>query len=135
MSDYAVPFASFVVATLLTLPLVFANVGGSAADDLSVKNPARIEVTRAERALHFRAIFEAATPPADTLRYALSVEKRGANTSTSRQGGVFTPTAGRADTLSTVEVGVEPGDTVVARLEVTGPAGLVAEADFRDTIR
>lgn len=97
---------------------------------------ARIEVERDGGTLLLRGIFEAADPPAAELSYSLDVRKQGASgTSSTRQGGGFTPTPGRADTLSAVHVGVQPGDTVEARLDITGPAGLVAEADFRDIIR
>lgn len=100
------------------------------------EDPARIEVERDGDTLLMRGIFEAAEPPGAELSYTLDVTRRGASgTSSTRQGGAFTPAPERADTLSTVSLGVQPGDTVEARLEVTGPAGFVAEADFRDTIR
>jgi len=102
----------------------------------SGEDPARIEAELDGDTLLMRGIFEAADPPSAELSYTLDVRKRGASgTSSTRQGGVFTPAADRADTLSTVRLGVQPGDTVEARLEVIGPAGLVAGADFRDTIR
>lgn len=99
-------------------------------------DPARIEVERDGDTLLMRGIFEAADPPGAELNYTLDVRKQGASgTSSTRQGGAFTPTPGRADTLSTVRLGVQPGDTVEARLDVTGPAGFYVEVDFRETIR
>jgi hypothetical protein len=90
----------------------------------SADGPARIDVERAGDALLIRGIFEAAAPPAAELTYRLDVSKRGpSGTSTSRQGGAFTPAAGRADTLSTVRLGVQPGDTIRADLRVEGPQG------------
>ena len=132
MTGRTIPIASLILAGLLTLPLVVSSLTHGA----SVNHPARIEVTREGDALHVRGVFEAVRPFSDELRYQLDVTKRGTSgNSTTRQGGTFMPTPGQADTLSTVQVGVQPGDTVVARLEVTGPAGPVATADFRDTIR
>lgn len=122
------PGRILLAAVLLPL-LAFGLAAGG--DD-----PARIEVERDGDTLQMRGIFEVADPPAAELSYSLGVTKRGASgTSSTRQGGVFTPTHGRADTLSTVRLGVQPGDTVEVRLDVTGPAGFVAEADFRETIR
>lgn len=97
---------------------------------------ARIEAQRAGDTLRLHSLFEAGEATTDSLRYEFEVNKRGASgTSTSRQGGAFMPTAGGADTLSSVQVGVQAGDTVVARLRVTGPEGLVAEADYREAVR
>jgi hypothetical protein len=98
--------------------------------------PAHIDVERVDNALLIRGIFEAAAPPAAELTYQLDVSKRGpSGTSTSRQGGAFTPAAGRADTLSTVRLGVQPGDTIRADLRVSGPSGVLAEAAFSDIVR
>lgn len=119
----------FLLAAVL-VPLVALGFAASSEDS------ARIEAERDGDALLLRGIFEAADPPDAELSYALDVRKQGASgTSSTRQGGVFTPAADRADTLSTVRLGVQPGDTVEARLEVSGPAGFAAEAAFRDTIR
>jgi len=98
--------------------------------------PARIDVERADDALLIRGIFDDAAPPAAELTYQLEVSKRGSSgTSTSRQGGAFTPAAGSADTLSTVRLGVQPGDTVRVDLRVSGPSGVLAEAAFDDVVR
>jgi hypothetical protein len=98
--------------------------------------PARIDVERVDDTVVIRGIFEAAEPPAAELEYELAVSKRGTSgTSTSRQGGAFTPTAGRADTLSTVRLGVQPGDTIRIDLRVSGPAGVLAEATYDDVVR
>jgi hypothetical protein len=98
--------------------------------------PARIDIERADDALLIRGIFEAAAPPTAELTYSLDVSKRGTSgTSTSRQGGAFTPAAGSADTLSTVRLGVQPGDTVRVDLRVSGPSGVLAETAFDDVIR
>ena len=97
---------------------------------------ARIDVERTSSGLGVRGIFEAATPPAAELHYELDVNKRGTSgTSTSRQSGTFTPAAGRADTLSTVHLGVQPGDTVRVDLRVLSPSGVLAEASYDDVVR
>ena len=122
------PGRILLAAVLLPL-LAFGLAAGG--DD-----PARIEVERDGDTLRMRGLFEAPDPPAAELRYTLDVSKRGpSGTSSTRQGGTFTPTPGRADTLSTVQLGVQPGDTVEARLEVSGPAGFYVEAAFVETIR
>lgn len=132
MTGRTIPIASLILAGLLTLPLVVSSLTRGA----SVNDSARIETTREGDVLRVRGVFEAAQAFSDELRYRLDVTKSGTSgASTTRQGGTFMPTPGRADTLSTVQVGVQPGDTVVARLEVTSPAGPVAAANFRDTIR
>lgn len=53
-----------------------------------------------------------------TLRYTFSVERTGAATARSRQGGRFTPTPGRTDTLSTVRLNTQPGDSLQLHLVV-----------------
>ena len=60
------------------------------------------------------------TTPADTtiLRYDFLVERTGVSTSRSRQGGTFTPTPGRVDTLSTVRLTAQPGDRLHLHLVV-----------------
>lgn len=98
--------------------------------------PARIDIERADDVLLIRGIFEAVAPPAAELTYQLDVSKRGpSGTSTSRQGGAFTPAAGSADTLSTVRLGVQRGDTVRVDLRVSAPSGILAEAAFDDVVR
>ncbi len=119
----------FLLAAVL-VPLVAFGFAASGED------PARIEVERDGDTLSMRGLFEAADPPDAELSYTLDVSKRGpSGTSSTRQGGTFTPAPGHTDTLSTVRIGVQPGDTVEARLEVSGPAGLYGEAVYRDTIR
>jgi hypothetical protein len=127
--EKTVLLTSLVAAGLLALPLVMSNSSQQ-------RDVARIEAQRTDDTLRLHSLFEASEATTDSLRYEFEVNKQGASgTSTSRQGGEFMPTAGSADTLSTVQVGVETGDTVVARLRVTGPEGLVAEADLREVIR
>jgi hypothetical protein len=102
----------------------------------SADGPARIDVEHKGDALLIRGIFEAAAPPAVELTYRLEVSKRGpSGTSTSRQGGAFTPTTGRTDTLSTVRLGVQPSDTIRIDLRVSGPAGVLAETTYDDIVR
>jgi hypothetical protein len=69
------------------------------------------------------------TAGADTtaLRYELTVERTGASTSRSRQGGMFTPAPGRADTLSTVRVNAQSGDRLHLRLLLHRDDQLVTE--------
>ena len=127
--EKTVLLTSLLAAGLLVLPLLMLSIGQR-------EDGARIEAQRTGDTLRLRSLFEARGGSADSLRYEFEVNKRGASgTSTSRQGGTFRPTAGAADTLSTVQVGVQPGDTVVARLRITGPDGPVAEADLREAIR
>jgi hypothetical protein len=60
-------------------------------------------------------------------RYELTVERTGASTARSRQGGPFTPTPGRVDTLSTVRVNAQPGDRVHLRLVVRRNDRIIAD--------
>jgi hypothetical protein len=127
--EKTVLFTSLVAAGLFTLPLLMSSIGQGG-------DVARIEAQRTDGTLRLHSLFEASEAAKDSLRYEFEVNKQGASgTSTSRQGGTFRPSADSADTLSTVQVGVQAGDTVVARLRVTGPEGLVAEADLREVIR
>lgn len=132
MSGRIVPIFSLVAAGLFTLPVVASALHRVE----SVSRPARIETVREGDVLLIRGLFEASRETPDALRYQLDVSKRGASgNSTTRQGGAFEPTLYRTDTLSTVRVGVQAGDTVIARLEVSGSEGVLAEADFRETVR
>jgi hypothetical protein len=76
------------------------------------------------------------TAAADTaaLRYELTVERTGASTSRSRQGGTFTPTLSRADTLSTVRVNAQPGDRLHLHLVVRRDGQIVADISRTDEI-
>jgi hypothetical protein len=69
------------------------------------------------------------TAGADTtaLRYELTVERTGASTSSSRQGGAFTPTPGRPDTLSTVRLNAVSGDRLTVHLVVRRGEQVIAE--------
>jgi hypothetical protein len=119
------------IAALLTLPLLITSLYGGS----SVNNPAWIEAIREGETLHVQGFFGTTWALSDELHYQLRVDKRGTSTMTTRQQGTFMPSPRGADTLSTVRVGVQPGDTVVARLDVTGASGRVASADFHDIIR
>lgn len=120
----------------LTAALLAVLVAGLALLPSPDDGPARIDLKPEGEALVVRGIFEAAQPPADTLTYRLDVTKHGASgRSTSRQGGAFAPRPHRPDTLSTVRLGVQPGDTVEVALEVSGSAGPVADAYHREVIR
>jgi hypothetical protein len=76
------------------------------------------------------------TAAADTtaLRYDLTVERTGASTSRSRQGGTFTPAPGRVDTLSTVRINAQPGDRLHLHLVVRRNDQIVADISRTDTI-
>lgn len=129
MIERIVPLMGLIVAGLFTSPLLMSSISQH-------NNVARIEAQHTGDALRLQSLFETGEAVTDSLRYEFEVNKRGASgTSASRQGGVFMPAAGGVDTLSTVQIGVQRGDTVVARLEVTGPGGLVAEGDFREVVR
>lgn len=52
------------------------------------------------------------------LHYEFSVERTGASTFRTRQGGMFTPTPDRVDTLSTVRLSAQPGDRLRLHLIV-----------------
>jgi hypothetical protein len=132
MSGRALPILCFAAIGVLALPVVLTAFHRVA----SVTRPARIEVVREDDALLIRSLFESSRDTPDDLRYQLDVSKRGpSGTSTTRQGGAFAPTLNRTDTLSTVRVGVQAGDTVTARLEIASPEGPLAEANFREIIR
>jgi hypothetical protein len=75
-----------------------------------------------------------ATADTAALRYALTVERTGASTSRSHQGGPFTPTPGRVDTLSTVRLSARPGDRLHLRLVVQRGAAVVADLTRTETI-
>lgn len=62
------------------------------------------------------------------LRYELTVERTGASTSRTRQGGTFTPTPGDVDTLSTVHLNAQPGDRLHLHLVVRRKGEAIAEA-------
>ena len=132
MSSRVIPVLCLFAAGLLTLPVVVSAFNRVA----SVTRPAWIEVVREGDVLLIRSLFEASRETPADLHYQLDVSKKGTSgNSTTRQGGAFTPTLYRTDTLSTVRLGVQAGDTVMARLEVASPNGLVAEANFREIVR
>jgi hypothetical protein len=64
------------------------------------------------------ALPDTATGDTTALRYELTVERTGASTSRSRQGGTFTPAPSRTDTLSTVRINAQPGDRLHLHLVV-----------------
>ena len=68
------------------------------------------------------------------LRYELTVERTGASTSRTRQGGRFTPIPGRTDTLSTARINAAPGDRLRLQLVVRRKADVVASVAHTDTV-
>jgi hypothetical protein len=78
------------------------------------------------------ALPDTATGNTTALRYDLTVERTGASTTRSRQGGSFTPTPCRVDTLSTVRLNAQPGDRLSLHLTIRRHARIV-ESVRRDT--
>jgi hypothetical protein len=108
---------------------------GLATGPVPAAEGAQIDLEPEGAVLVVRGIFAASEPPGAELSYQLDVTKSGASgRSTSRQSGTFRPTPSGADTLSTVRLGVQPGDEVEAVLTVSSGSGLVSEARRRHRV-
>jgi hypothetical protein len=95
----------------------------------SVPTP-QITVEREGSLLTVRPTFtlsDTTTTDTTVLRYDLTVERTGASTARSHQGGAFTPTPGRTDTLSTVRLNAQPGDRLTVHLVVRRGERVIAE--------
>lgn len=88
---------------------------------------ARLFVERDGELFTVQALYLDSTPDTTALRYTFTVEHTGVSTSRTRQGGTFTPAAGRTDTLSTVRLKAQPGDRLRLHLVVRRADGVVAE--------
>ncbi|HYE95703.1 MAG TPA: curli-like amyloid fiber formation chaperone CsgH [Rubricoccaceae bacterium] len=94
---------------------------------LSGFGEAEIRLERDGATLLVQGLFHATGDHA--LSYRLEAEKRGASgTSTSRQGGTFDARRGEEAVLSTVRLGVQPGDTVEVHLTIYEGDHPIAEA-------
>jgi hypothetical protein len=94
--------------------------------------PARLLVEHNANRLYVHALYAAVVPDSATWTYDLTVERTGASTTRSRQGGSFTPTPCRVDTLSTVRLNAQPGDRLSLHLTIRRHARIV-ESVRRDT--
>ena len=92
--------------------------------------PTRLTVKHDGAMLTVRPTFtlsDTTTTDTTVLRYDLTVERTGASTARSHQGGAFTPTPGRTDTLSTVRLNAQPGDRLTVHLVVRRGERVIAE--------
>ena len=97
-----------------------------------------IDETATGRRIHgaFTATRAHAMPADDgTLTYELEVRRTGSSgTTQSVQSGAFEPVVGQTDTLSTVEVNVQPGDRLRLRLVVRAGPTAVDSATVERTV-
>ena len=90
---------------------------------------AQITVHRDDGAYCIRGIFANEYVGNATLRYELVVQRGGlAGTARTVQSGRFQTTYNRRDTLSTVRINVQPGDTVDLHLNIWRSGRLIDEA-------
>ena len=125
----------------LLLGSLFGMIAGGASSPAQAQvpsdGPAHIAVDRDGSRFTITPTYtlsDTATADTTALRYELTVERTGASTSRSRQGGAFVPAPGRADTLSTVRLNAEPGDRLHLHLVVRRGEQVVAERRRTDTI-
>lgn len=104
---------------------------GIAGDD---STGARLLVERQGERVRVQGAFTNDGTETDTLTYALDVRRTGeAGTSQSTQSGPFKTAPGQTDTLSTVQVNVQPGDRMELHLVVRQDEHLVDEVRRRRT--
>ena len=98
---------------------------GSAADD---STGARLLVERQGEMLRVQGAFVNDSTGTGTLAYELDVQRTGdAGTSQSTQSGRFETAPGQTDTLSTVQVNVQPGDEATVHLVIRRDETVVDE--------
>nr|WP_272502931.1 curli-like amyloid fiber formation chaperone CsgH [Salinibacter ruber] len=96
---------------------------------------AQIHTERFGDRLRVQGVFVNADTAADTLRYELSLRRRGAaGTTQTTQSGAFATGPGQADTLSTTQVNVQSGDTLTLHLLVRRAETPIDSARVRRTI-
>ena len=124
---------SAVLAAGLPVGLLAQNASPESAPPDSSR--AEVFLDETSGAVVIRGAFVNEEGPSGALAYRLVVEKRGqSGTSKNRQGGRFETAPGRTDTLSTVRLGVGPGDRVEVRLTVLdAEAEAVAESRLTRT--
>ena len=105
---------------------------GAAPDD---STGAQIHTERTGDQLRVQGVFVNADAAADTLRYELSLRRRGAaGTTQTTQSGPFATGSGQADTLSTTQINVQSGDTLTLHLRVHRAETPIDSARVRRTI-
>ncbi len=115
--------------------------GGPATPDPSPPAPddstgAQIHTERTGDRLRVQGVFVSEDASADTLRYELSLRRRGAaGTTQTTQSGTFATGPGQADTLSTTQVNVQSGDTLTLHLRVRRGGTPIDSARAWRTIR
>ena len=98
---------------------------GAAPDDSA---GARLLVERQDERVRVQGAFTNDGIGPDTLTYELDVRRTGeAGTSQSTQSGRFETAPGQTDTLSTVQVNVQPGDQMDAHLTIRRDGTLIDE--------
>jgi len=94
-----------------------------------------IDLRRDGEMLHVRGLFVNADGPRGVLTYELAVHRAGpSGTSRSTQSGAFDTVPGQTDTLSTVQVNIQPGDSLDLRLRVEHDDHLLDEARIQRTV-
>ncbi|MCS3698419.1 hypothetical protein GGP73_003142 [Salinibacter ruber] len=97
---------------------------------------AQIHTERTGDRLRVQGVFVSEDASADTLHYELSLRRSGATgTTQTTQSGSFAAGPGRADTLSTTQVNVQSGDTLILHLRVRRSETPIDSARVRRTIR
>ncbi len=131
------------MASSLSVSLLSLLLGlevGRAAPDPSPPAPddsigAQIHTERTGDRLRVQGVFVNADVAADTLRYELSLRRSGAaGTTQTTQSGAFATGPGQADTLSTTQVNVQSGDTLILHLRVRRAGTPIDSARIRRII-
>jgi hypothetical protein len=96
---------------------VLTGLGVSAAACAQeAETGARLVVERSGDRLAVQALYAATVPDSTGWTHELRVERTGASTARTRQGGVIPRSHTPADTLSTIHLSVQPGDRVSLHL-------------------
>ncbi len=103
---------------IMCLPPVLAPLGTvPSASETPSRSPdstgAVLAVQQTGSTIRISSLFVNQNTPTDTLAYRCTVRRRGAaGSSRSTQSGSFTTAPGQTDTLSTIQVSVQAGDTL-----------------------
>ena len=117
------------------VPMADGNGSGTLAAAETDSTGAHIGVERDDDQLRVQGLFSAPETVPDTLSYELTVRRSGAaGTTHTAQSGVFAPTPNRVDTLSTVQVSVQPGDELRLRLTIRADGAPIDTARIDRTI-
>ena len=126
-------FLALVLAGLF--PMADGEASGAFAAVETDSTGVHIGVERDDDQLRVQGLFSAPETVPDTLSYELTVRRSGdAGTTHTAQSGVFAPTPNRVDTLSTVQVSVQPGDELRLRLTIRADESPIDTARIDRTI-